>query len=257
MKMSRTLVLCLVLGAVAPAYASGVDVNGEFIVGGNEVAANDPVATSTVLITDGNFICSGSIIAKDMVVTAAHCVNASAADLRVVFARTLEGLQKSQVLPITGFRANPAWKGDASSGVDQGDIAVIRLNGALPAGYAPAKVGRKVPKQGDTALLAGFGITDAQTKDGAGTLREVNVTVSSTLGQTEVVVDQTDGKGACHGDSGGPAFAVSGGKITLWGVTNRGYPDNAPDDCVHYAVYTRIAAYASWIASTEAELRAN
>ena len=46
-----------------------------------------------------------------------------------------------------------------------------------------------------------------------------------------MILDQEDGSGACHGDSGGPAFFEKDGKTYLLGVTNRSYPDGAPDDC--------------------------
>jgi secreted trypsin-like serine protease len=232
----------------------------DLIIGGTVVDANDPVASTTVLVTDGNFICTGSIIDQDLVVTAAHCVAAPAENLRIVFARDINGtIDKSMVLPITGYIANPGWQGDASQGVDQHDIAVIRLDGALPAGYHPATLlsadASAGLKKGEVTELAGYGITNAKTQDGAGTLREVDVKILQQLGQTEVVLDQRTGKGACHGDSGGPAFVNVGGELQLWGVTNRGYPDNAPDDCRHEVVYTRIAAYADFISQSASQLR--
>lgn len=256
MKMNRrkALTLGLFFGAASSAFA------GDFIIGGTVVTASDPVASTTVLVTDGNFICTGSIIDQDMVVTAAHCVAAPADTLRIVFARDLNNsVSKSDVLPITGYLANPGWQGEASQGVDQHDIAVIHLNGTLPAGYKPATLlsaqASAALKKGDATELAGYGITNAQTQDGAGTLREVGVKILKQIGTTEVVLDQRSGHGACHGDSGGPAFVKVGGQLQLWGVTNRGYPDNAPDDCVHYAVYTRIEAYADWIAQAASQLR--
>ena len=48
------------------------------IIGGTEVPAGDPVAASTVIIVGtesaGSFLCTGSIIAPDMIVTAGHCL---------------------------------------------------------------------------------------------------------------------------------------------------------------------------------------
>lgn len=232
----------------------------EYIIGGAPVTESDPVASSTVLVTDGNYICTGSIIDRDIVVTAAHCVAAPADHLKIVFALSLSSLDSpAQSLQVSGYVANPGWRGSDSSGNDQHDIAVIRFSGTLPAGYAPANLlsesESNAIQKGDMALLAGYGITNAQTQDGAGTLREVEVKVKGQLGSTEVVLDQRQGKGACHGDSGGPAFAHVNGQLLLWGVTNRGYPDTAPDDCRHYAVYTRIQAYADWISASESELR--
>jgi secreted trypsin-like serine protease len=259
MNLRNALAMSLVLAAASAAHAN---TDTDFIVGGTVVDANDPVASTTVLVTDGNYICTGSIIDTDLVVTAAHCVAAPAENLRIVFVRDINGggsIDKSDVLPITGYLANPGWQGDNASGVDQHDIALIHLSGALPAGYHPATLlsgdASASLKKGESTELAGYGITNAATQDGAGTLREVSVKISKQLGQTEVVLDQRNGKGACHGDSGGPAFVTVDGQPQLWGVTNRGYPDNAPDDCKEYAVYTRIAAYADFLSQAAAQLR--
>jgi secreted trypsin-like serine protease len=73
-------------------------------------------------------------------------------------------------------------------------------------------------------------------------------------GKSEMILDQSRGHGACHGDSGGPAFVRQGKKMVLAGVTNRSYPSQAPDDCAHRVVYTKVSAYRSWIQKGEAKL---
>jgi secreted trypsin-like serine protease len=78
--------------------------------------------------------------------------------------------------------------------------------------------------------------------------------VDSRPGKTEMIMDQTHGSGACHGDSGGPAFVKSGRTISLAGLTNRGYPDRAPDDCAHQVVYTKVPSYQRWIRASEKKL---
>ena len=47
------------------------------------------------------------------------------------------------------------------------------------------------------------------------------------------------------------------GGISLAGLTNRSYPDSAPDDCAHDVVYTKLPAYKSWIARSEKKLESN
>ena len=245
----------MIAACATPAFAS------PGIIGGTDVQPGDPIAATTVLIvgeipasqatvnmtrkpkpkptqpTDPNmeeYICTGSILADDIVVTAAHCVVAEPSNIRIVFATNIDNLQQSQVAPIDAYIANPKWQGDASTGVDQGDIALIHLAQPLPDGYHPATL---LPTSGELSrdedtVLAGYGIADAGTQDGAGTLREATVQVIGELGQTEEVLDQSHGTGACHGDSGGPAFIQDDeGGLLLWGLTNRSYPDDAPDDC--------------------------
>ncbi len=163
----------------------------------------------------------------------------------------------AKVLQVTGAVVNPGWQGAASTGVDQSDIAVVQVGGGFPAGYSPATVFTDLSslKKGENVILAGYGITNAKTKAGAGVLRKTEVTIADpNLGNTEIVFDQTNGHGACHGDSGGPAFINQGGKLLLLGLTNRSYPDSAPDDCEHQAVYTKIAAYSDFITQAEGTL---
>ena len=79
--------------------------------------------------------------------------------------------------------------------------------------------------------------------------------LNAQYGKTEVEMNQTQGKGACHGDSGGPAFVVSGGQYYLFGVTSRG-PSNQPDNCASAGIYTNILAHLDFIQSASEQLRA-
>jgi hypothetical protein len=111
-------------------------------------------------------------------------------------------------------------------------------------------------QEGQEVTLAGYGITQTNPHSGAGTLRKTTVRIAQPrFGDTEILFDQRDGHGACHGDSGGPALITLRGKTYLIGVTNRGYQD-PNDTCGQFAVYTRVAAYKSFITRAAAALRA-
>lgn len=233
--------------------------DGIKIVGGETVSASDPVAKTTVALKitlpEGTALCTGSIIAEDLIVTAAHCVNPHGTGMKVVF-----GLKSSATTTraATDARVPQEYRGDASEGIDQYDIGLIRFEGGLPAGYAAAKVLPESISLTDhqTVTLAGYGITDGITHAGAGTLRKTDVQIKqANYGRTEVLLDQTQGHGACHGDSGGPALVTSGGNSYVWGVTNRGAPDNAPDDCLHLSVYTKINAHQAWLDGAAHDMR--
>ncbi len=233
------------------------------IIGGQEVSASDQVAQVTVAVYDrAGGLCTGSLIDKDLVLTAAHCVESGAKSLSVLFTRNINSMGNAPVAKVLGAVTPPGWTGvDNAEGIDQHDIALIRFKGALPAGYkvADTLTDSSELAPGVTTLLAGYGISTATANDPmgmtAGVLRKAEVSIESKLGKTEIVLDQTTGKGACHGDSGGPAYLVEDGKLILWGVTNRGYPDNAPDDCAHKAVYTNLNAYRAWLNEAAAQLR--
>jgi secreted trypsin-like serine protease len=256
--------LGLLVSGPATALASTV------IIGGQEVGPNDPDLASVVglvtLTPMGMGICTASIIAEDILVTAAHCVTTSTGvpvdpkTVAVVFGTKLE--EPTGVQEVIALKANPKWKGARSRGPDQNDIAVIRFTGGLPSGYAPAKLLPSSPglRNRQPVILMGYGVDvmNDQGGTGAGTLRKVVVPIAkAAFSKTETSIDQSAGKGACHGDSGGPAYVRSGKQLLLWGVTNRADPETGGDRCNQGAVYTRILAHKDFINSAARTMRAH
>ncbi len=244
----------------------------EKIIGGSTVGAGDPVVSSTVGLMlqspRGTGICTASLIAADLAITAAHCADGTRPSaLTLVFARDMRKLSQVPAIlkvKVVKYEINPTWAAHQNDSTNTGDLAILKLQTTtLPTGYAPAKIlGLTNDLQtAETTTLAGYGITIANPglfqDDGAGLLRKTQVTIQEArFSTTEALLDQTQGHGACHGDSGGPAFVTRNGQPTLWGVTSRGFPENAPDDCAHQAIYTRINAYQSWVTAAAARLRA-
>jgi secreted trypsin-like serine protease len=254
------------------AFAGGQD----HIVGGETVRAGDPLASSTVLIVGQigpkqQYICTGSLIARDTIVTAAHCVAEDLSapvdpkNIVLIFGLSVPTsaaeAQRTPMTHISGYKYAPGWKGAASGkeeGTDTHDIAVIHFAGELPSGYAPATIiNQSVPfAAGDDVTLAGYGIdttvkSPSNPTQGAGILRKVSgVAMKGAISQagTEMLVERKTGV-SCQGDSGGPAFIESRGKDYLWGVTSRG------DAKCEMGIYTFIPAYADFINQAESSLR--
>jgi secreted trypsin-like serine protease len=253
----RTQKFYFVLGlATVPAFAK------DYIVGGQEVGPTDPIRASTVALYDpsptghGGSLCTASLIRKNIALTAAHCIQRGGPDPVVLFGRNLHSPDTVR-REVEAVAVNPKWNTHAGKGSDQGDIALVKFRGALPVGFKKiSTVGKDSEiKNGSKQVLAGYGISNARTKEGAGILRKTEVSVlHNRPGKSEMILDQRHGHGACHGDSGGPAFMKRNGKIVLAGVTNRGYPNRAPDDCAHQVVYTKVPAYRSWIQKSEKKL---
>jgi secreted trypsin-like serine protease len=229
----------------------------DYIVGGAAVKKNDPIAATTVAVLNGDALCSGSIVSDDLVVTAAHCVGPDKSQMKIVFKKSLKG--ELPTAAVLGYVVPKEYAGDKASGKDQNDIALVRFEGSLPEGYRAAQIlpATEILRDGETVTLAGFGITRAKTHVGAGTLRKVEVTIENAeYGKSEVLLDQTHQKGACHGDSGGPAFVMDdNGDPLLWGVTSRAAPSTAPDDCAHQAIYTSVRAFSHFLDEAAGELR--
>lgn len=241
------------------AHASAHHRPRRLIVGGMNVAANDPIQRSTAAMYSpssngpGGSLCTASLIAPNMAVTAAHCVQGDSYSPVMIFGNDVRSPQSVR-RPITGEIVNPAY--GKKRGMDQGDIALVKFGGGLPPGFKPASLdSNDSVAKGERAILAGYGVSNARTKEGAGILRKTEVAVANPrTGKSEMIFDQSHGHGACHGDSGGPAYFKRGGKMILGGVTNRSYPNTAADDCAHKVVYTKIASYRPWIEKGEAAL---
>ncbi len=243
-------------GAVQAGFAGPVKTRPS-IVGGSEIPANHPIAQTTVALIMDNSLCTGSIVDRDMVITAAHCLYGYQGQVAVVFASSLQDAPRSAVMMADRFVIHPSYDPSKTS-ADQNDLALVRLPSPLPGDYRPAELmpDGATLENGQSVILAGFGITDVATHAGAGVLRAAEVTVKNArLGGTEAVLDQTQGSGACHGDSGGPAFVEEGGGFLLWGVTSRGYPNSAADDCAHDVVYTKIGEQMGFVNEAARALR--
>ncbi len=235
------------------------------IIGGLEMNAHDPLQQSTAAMYEpsgngaGGSLCTASLIGKNTALTAAHCVQKGSYAPMMIFGSNVRSAD-SVHLPITGIAVNPTWEKNRGRGMDQGDIAVVKFQGKLPPGYHAATLDspKNEIKKGESVILAGYGVSNARTHEGSGILRKTSVSVAAVRkGKSEMIFDQSHGRGACHGDSGGPAYLQRGQKMILAGVTNRSYPNSASDDCAHKVVYTKVAAYRPWIEKSENELNNN
>ncbi len=104
------------------------------------------------------------------------------------------------------------------------DIALVRFEGGLPRGYSAARL----PQQSrlcfsDFVVAAGFGLAvqplPHQVIDtrGTGSLRKVRLKVKSVnYSAKEVYLDQSEQKGVCMNDSGGPAYETTMIKFSLF-----------------------------------------
>lgn len=156
--------------------------------------------------------CTGTVIASDAVLTAAHCVTGGVKAVRVIAGA--QAVAVASTHPVASFREE-----------DEGslDVAIVRTVGPLGVAPMPILTSRDaIP--GEQAVIAGYGLDDVGA-DGA--LKASTMTVSR-LNDNFIIMDFTGAGGnTCSGDSGGPLLVQQGGEWVIVGVTSGGTGDES------------------------------
>jgi len=241
-------------------FYTGVKKEISKIIGGTD--ANIADFPWQVYFEAGTYLCGGTIIADDWIVTAAHCtrnedgtaipvsemfIKAGATNPYQVNSGKIYFI--SQVIIHENFNNNNL----------DNDIALLKLKSPVDVVNAsPIKLvtaadaleGATDP--GVISWVTGWGLTDLSPEVLPYNLQKVQLpivsreqasTVWRSISDNVIMAGYRDAtRDACNGDSGGPLVVPVSGEYRLAGITSWG-----SEDCDTYSAYTRISAYESWI----------
>jgi secreted trypsin-like serine protease len=204
----------------------------------------------------GNF-CTGVAITRDLVLTAAHCVQAGAIYKQVELDAQHQPVFKDVVTiarhPQFSLKAMQSHRATA-------DIALVKL--AAPLNVTPATLARPRARiaPGERFIVHGYGMANATDANSSATLRHAMLAATGRPGnlQLRLVDPATDGAraglGACTGDSGGPVYGNDGGYMAVVGVVSWSTGPGGSAGCGGLTGVTPIELYRNWIVDTAAKL---
>ncbi|HMF06172.1 MAG TPA: trypsin-like serine protease [Methylocella sp.] len=204
-------------------------------------------------------VCSASVVARNVVLTAAHCVNGLAG--AHVFYRESTG--DGVLLGVQKIAINPDYAPDSSrQSAFSIDLALLLLSEPLPSKFRPVELDRTGPVAvGQRVRIAGFGLSDEDkvriasfgpsNEDISGTsgvLRAGVLISSGPKSKFAVLVDPAGtGLGGCTGDSGAPIFAGNGSQQVAVAIKARG---EGGYQCGDSTLAVQLAPQMSWIRET-------
>ena len=268
--MKISVFFLLIFFCLRPAYATDdkqvplepIDATSKILGGVQAAPGAWPWIAALLYANDSNVFsaqfCSGVLIDKSWVLTAAHCVQGmSAQGIQVaVGAWDLTAFTGSRT-PVKSIRIHPQF----SSTSLYNDIALVELS--VPSAIQPIALfsGESVDNTPPTLLgklvtVLGWGVADSTTSwYYPEILRQVSLPVVADSTCNDIYINPVlpsqfcagywEGKDACEGDSGGPAVVQVDGHWVHAGIVSAGV--SCQEYFGWYGKYTRTSAYLSFI----------
>lgn len=273
MKKLILITLLILVTACSPKNESAADFeNSELdcvsdssvsgIVKGRNVASHEAISKNVVLILIRRdqkvSSCTGVPIAKNVILTAAHCVAyTKESDVHVVFDTSMlctAGYTREKAISARAMLIHDDFNGSPAS---HADLALIQLSKNIPNDYIVSKLFNDDIKNisSDVIELSGYGITHENNKDSM----ILRTTQKSLKQDTEVkgpllLINQKNSTGGfCRGDSGAPVFGSNQGDKKVIGINSYNIEDqDNKSECHTASVVMYIPVFVPWI---ETQLR--
>jgi len=245
--------LLVVLGlCIAPEVASAM-------VGGAPAADMTSARHVVLLVGSGGTSCTGVAIARDLVLTAGHCV-LPGADYKLM---EFDSARNPALRDVAAIVRHPQF--DLATLLAHratADVALLKVATPLPATFAPAPLAaaNRTVTVGDSFVVAGYGLATRGDGRSGGTVRVATLVATGQPGTLQLRLfdpktkGETAGLGACTGDSGAPVFDPGGGRLAVIGVVSWSTGPKLSAGCGGLTGVTPLTRYRGWIVETAGKL---
>lgn len=253
--------------------------SGPGVINGSKLANSSTLAKHTVQVyivrtinPDGNttgMSCTGSLIAQDVVLLAAHCFDKkSASDPSIkkveVYHGTDKQCEQAQGLPMAiseinaAPRIHPGWTAGENKN-NAYDLALVSIYPPAPSNKVPVKMLSTPPQLTSdmTIYFAGFGkdtpgVEEPPLDDSMLRLVGLNPMGSEQFPNSptsDLFIFNNSKKGICFGDSGGPSFLATQNGIFQLGVNSAvsSRDSNPSTACTAQAMVVNVSANKQFI----------
>lgn len=219
------------------------------VVGGTTVTKGHWPEVAGVVLNGG--LCSGTLIAPDVVLTAGHCVDAG--PLEVILDNVDLSRSGGERIRVARSMAYPDWENRYDAGV----LVLERPAKTKPRKVAARCTAREELVSGGSVTVVGFGLTTASgtgdnTRLHQGTMAVTDASCTqdpscqASIAPNGEFVAGGRGVDACFGDSGGPVFVDAAGGPAVAGIVSRGLAQPGTP-CGNGGVYVRADQVMAWV----------